>query len=303
MSYTIAYGRVFLRSNKGITPCVLLGDSSVWDPARNRRPRDWSILNGFLGTSEREIKAWLDETVKGPDREFLYNPKRGGFMHNDGFRRWVENGIKKAVSLEEFLEANRRTSVTCQLWKYGEGCAMISSNRKECETSQALDEWIESVLPLEKGWFPLIKLPEEFVLPAPWPENEPFLLKTRNYYVQDVEYGKDGNIRQVSYSHNVLEAKVFEPGARLNGLDRFKGCHKKISVSRQAKPNNIVLRMTDGPYPGLYVGHRSGRRMRIEHAENAQRFEDEKAAPKAMASIEKRYKIHCEPVVLLGTPA
>ncbi len=299
MSYTIAYGRVFLRSNMGITPCVLLGDNNVWDPVRNRRPRDWSILNHFLGASEQEIKAWLDDTVKGPDREFLYSPKAGAFMHNDGFRRWVENGIKKAVDLEDFLEANHRGSVSCILWKF-EDCKTVSSNRKECKDSQELDEWIESVLPLGKEWSPLIQLPEDFVLPNPWPKGKPFLLKSRNFYVKDVEYDEEGYIRQISYTQNVPEAKVFESDDQLKGLTRFRSCHRKVSTAKQAKPNNVVLCIKDGPYAGRYVGRRSGRRMQIERVEAAQRFEDGKAAERARASIEQRYRVHCEPVVLLG---
>lgn len=300
MSYTIAYGRVFFRSDKGITPCVLLGDNNEWDPVAKRRPRDWSVLNHFLGEDESAIRSWLDKELEGPDRERLYDPKKGAFMHNEGFRRWVENGLKKAVTLEEFCKANSRKAVACSLWRY-RGIHCESSHRAWCSTSTELDAWIEKVPPLVGDWHPVILLPENPRSVAPWPEGKPFLLKAGDVYVQGVRHGTDGLINEVSYTRNVMEAKKFVSDDELNGLNRFQRTHRKVSAGKQEKPNNVVLRITDGVHAGRYVERRSGRRMRIaSDPRYAQRFEDGKTAEKAKKSIEERYRVHCEPVVLLS---
>lgn len=297
MSYTIVYKRVFLRSGKGITPCYLKGDNNCWDPLRNRRPRDWRCLNGFLGASEETILAWLDDVISGEDCEFYFDSKKGAFMHSNGFRRWVMNSIKHAVTVENFCKTNNRRTIPCCVCRC-EGLEMRESHMTYCSTSEELDAWIDSVSSFSNEWFPVIQSPEDAVIPKSWPDGKPFLLKSGNSYVTNIVEDDKGYAVKISFSKNILNAKRFQSDTELPRLMYFKDKYRKVRAEKQDKPNNVALRITDGTYAGKYAGHRTSGKMCIESRDTAQRFEDLKAAEKARPIIERRFHIHCEPIIL-----
>lgn len=105
MSYAIEYGRQFIRSEEGITPCWLSGDNNVTEfrNGRERRERHWSCFCGFVGATEEDITTKVRSMLGGYQEHWKRHNK---WVDDESLLRWVSTGIKKSASVEDILKRN-----------------------------------------------------------------------------------------------------------------------------------------------------------------------------------------------------
>lgn len=137
MSYDIVYNTVFLRTQKGITPCILSGCNNVTEKRwtnhgyRERRARSWGIYGSYLGISEQELLHSVEEECRGGAYQEHW-VENGKWLDDAGIKRWVKRNIQNAATLEDIMLENEMRSVRCY----------VSIWNKECDNEQKLDTYI-----------------------------------------------------------------------------------------------------------------------------------------------------------------
>lgn len=151
MSYTIVYGRQFVKTTRGIIPLALFGDNNVYTPSYNfrtkrtyeKRERNWNIFCSIdlLELPEKlfltKIQAAYDE-----DREnFKHN---GKFVYKEGAQRFFQNGAKHALTLEEIFQATRN-ALDGFLTIYDQPDRFLSRQELHTvmNTTDALERWLD----------------------------------------------------------------------------------------------------------------------------------------------------------------
>lgn len=155
MSYTICYDRRFIRSGLGITPLWLAGSNNctfVRYDSRGRRyevrERDWAPMFGAAGVSEEALMREANTFVPSTYGEHFR--RDGKWVDDAAFLHFVENGIKNAITIEEFLKAIGVKSMDCYVSIWGKSTpekGYMDANHSELKacvsTTQELDEWIK----------------------------------------------------------------------------------------------------------------------------------------------------------------
>ena len=145
MSYTIMYGKQFLKTSRGIIPLALHGDNNVTEYVRGRevRERHWSVYaNDKIEFAPDEYLAYLQSFCGDEYREHFY--ANGKFVNDKGLIAWAKNGIREALTIEEIRKVIPVQSVTCYILV---GIKDSYESRTEkwryCNTTKELENWLD----------------------------------------------------------------------------------------------------------------------------------------------------------------
>ena len=106
MSYSIIYGRQFVKTTKGIIPMILSGSNNCTEFIQGREvlERNWYPMT--LSNKDKRIAIPAEELLEraraistgdGADYEFA---KQGGkWLYCKDVLKWVESGIRNAMTL------------------------------------------------------------------------------------------------------------------------------------------------------------------------------------------------------------
>ena len=146
MSYTIMYGKQFLKTSRGIIPLALHGDNNVTERVRGRevRERHWSVYaNDKIEFSPDEYLAYLKSFCGEEYQEHFY--ANGKFVNDKGLIAWAKNGIREALTIEEIRKVIPVQSVTCYILV---GIKDSYESRTEewryCNTTEELENWLDT---------------------------------------------------------------------------------------------------------------------------------------------------------------
>lgn len=103
MSYTIMYGRQFVKTSRGVIPLALYGSNNLTVSAGSDKGKVfhyWSIYarEGVEFTPEEYMDMVNSWCGKGNQQHFKMH---GRWIDDNGLIAWAKNGIKKAATVEE----------------------------------------------------------------------------------------------------------------------------------------------------------------------------------------------------------
>lgn len=299
MSYTIEYNRVFLKSNHGYTPVVLMGDSNVYSGRYNqRRVRGWTCWAGKIGVSADELTQTASNMCGGYGEHWL---RHGKWVNDKDLMNWVSSGIKLATPLEPLLQTNGLNSAECALYVYNAGSNARSEELfRFCSTTKDLDNWIEEVkdrmTKSQNGdsFLPLVKFCREDLHLPPKMEGAVLLKHGKSQYVSDIDFNEDGKVCSVSWCGDIKKAMIFNSRESIPNLTRF-GKFRAVKAEAQQKPYNVALRICSGAHHGSFVYSRGPHSLNVTPAmRSAKCYSDTRAAMKAKIEIEARFDVECE---------
>lgn len=289
MSYYVEFDRVFIRTVSGYTPLILLGDSSVYEGSspRARMARKWLVFQGLLGVTEEKILQTI-EPMLGSDEHWK---KNGKWVDDKGLISWVKNGCKHAVVLEDLLEANNRSFISCHL--HGEITGFRGSEALECYVHNTLEmeDWIcraKKAISDKPYLSPVISLNSgDRVRHPSKPRNsdEMVVLKYGQYYLTAHDD------KSTHWSKNPKSALVLS-------AEEMKNLHitgRMVSASVLTNAHNFIVAYTPpegGPvrYLNKLAGSR-GFRYSLEQ-KCARRYSTKAAAQKAIESAKRRCPLY-----------
>lgn len=260
MSYTIEYNRQFIKSDFGVTPVWLAGDSNTRDIQSQRRSRSWSCFHNLIGVTERDIMEAMELYLGGYNEHWK---KNGKYLDDKALIRWVHSGVKNAATLEQIIEENRGEirDVNCYLSVWGEGFSHKIELSAACSTTENFDVWIAQakrriavLRAAGKSAYPIVDFHTEGlrhpkISDKPLPEN--VLIKSGKDYI----YQYDAN--ELVYGPSIKKAKVFTREEAISFQDNTfspwarKG--KLIDAIRKDLPYNAVIMFDTGLYAGQYI--------------------------------------------------
>lgn len=299
MSYTIMYGKQFIKTTRGIIPMALYGSNNCTEFVKGREVREkhWGVYaNGQTEFRPEEYIKFLEGFCGGSYQEhFMKNSK---WVDDKALIRWAKNGIKNAMTLEEILEYNPWQELSCRIY-------ISYENRTEpvvCKITQELETWLDSAYKqIEK--IKATSKDEPFVvlwfngrekLRAPVKEKEPqgrviARLKGHGYitYVNDNSYSHSRDVSQAQVFENIEQARAaFEKlHFHLCGKLQFVDANKKNECR-----DFCIMVQTKTCSSGLYLQKRVRGSLRVTTAIGAtMRFSTEKAARKYIDGLQGRY--------------
>lgn len=314
MSYDICYDRCFIRSGMGITPMWLVGSNNCTESVygldgkwHERRERHWSPLCNLAGVSEAELMKKAQSYVPSHYNQHF---KRGGKWVDDaGWIRFVENGIKKAVTIEQIVSHKHNNGIVCEVtvWLYDEAKGYHDKNWYELQTTvhstEEFDAWLSKAKDRvshpkehEDIWFSIRINYDEPIRIAPEPKamNGKVAAKYKNSYIVKVD------IHGISYSKNVMGALIFD------SLEAAKKACEGHGIQIQYVDGNAVagrkewrwcIRIASGVHQGEYLRQKTASRIKLEYnSKYAKKFPTKAAAEKYIADLKKDYKIAFEAV-------
>lgn len=153
MSYEIVYERVFVKvqidAETCVLPLVLTGSNNCYEAGgrgRDRRARDWGMLAikesefqkrygipvVILDDADEYIEQFIDEEDKS-EGFFEYN---GKWIKGASFRRFWNNGLKNAMTIEEINEKRRYNTAISVFFIHRDNDP--DYNTLDCQTSEQL---------------------------------------------------------------------------------------------------------------------------------------------------------------------
>lgn len=294
MGYGIMYNSVFIKSNEGITPVVLYGESNVYDVVthgqRARRFRSWSCFQGLIGSSVDELMktaAFLVE--KNPCQEHW--KANGKWVDDAGIVQWIQNGVKRAATLENILNHNGHPNVTCFVSCWDNG----NYYRREMyiiSTTEELDAWIhcarEVMQDAEQNRYsaqPVIEfLTENVKKPrAIRPdENKIVLIKKNGVYLSKINNDSLMWDRRIKNAMNFTQKQAMEIIAKYLQT----GMAILVDAKNQRYPYDTIIAVRDTLGGISYVVAASVCAVKTSDSiENAKRYRDKTAAEEALKRV------------------
>lgn len=203
MGFDIVYDRQFIRTPRGVIPQVLIGCNNVW--SGNRRARGWS--NYFYGEfpvmTEEEL---LNRVERCCGKEFQEHFRRNGkFVDDNGLRRFVKDGIRQALTLEEIHMVRPHVLLRCRVLIYGDH--YLSKLDENCATTKEFMAWLaraeEYFANGGEGHYDVGFTTEEPLSVGNLSPSRKVIAKNGGFYLCGIGDG-------VSYSRNREDALVFE---------------------------------------------------------------------------------------------
>ena len=155
MSYSIIYGRQFVKTTKGIIPMILSGSNNCTEFIQGREvlERNWYPMT--LSNKDKRIAIPAEELLEraraistgdGADYEFA---KQGGkWLYCKDVLKWVESGIRNAMNIERinFFRPNTPLYGRIVVWH---GDKRETVHNCYCKTTQELEAFAEE---MESAW-------------------------------------------------------------------------------------------------------------------------------------------------------
>lgn len=293
MSYTIVYDRQFLRLPEGIVPLVLSGSNNCYEPmpgGRERRERDWCVFFNAPVISEKELMDRTESCCGGSYQEHF---KRGGKWVDDaGFRRFMQQGIHTARSLEEIL-AKRPVHFICALhiWPKKYNDDEKTELRQYVHTSQELSEWIAIAQKRaaqcdesEVAYYHMAFTQREPLgIPRPIIHHEPVIAQCgKDYFIS-------ASNERMKTSRNPDEAHVFANTEAARAEIPPYWLPRLRFVKASTLQGRYCLRIENAGHAGEYVKCLSRSRMHMTmHAASAHRFPTHHAAEQYAKKLTSR---------------
>ena len=152
MSYSIIYGRQYIKTSRGIIPLILEGESNVsmFSGMREVRARDWQAwakVKGRIELREEEICSIAEARYGGrtADEEVAVRLQgRTGFPNGESLRRYLVHGIKYAMPIESIVEILPRQALFG--WIGYEACGSYKAelSTDDIRTTPELEDWIDA---------------------------------------------------------------------------------------------------------------------------------------------------------------
>ena len=296
MSYDICYDRCFIKSGLGITPMWLVGSSNCTETVygtdgkfHERKERHWSSLFNFAGVSEEELMEKARSYV--PSNYNTHFMRGGKWVDDAGWIRFVENGIKKAVTIEQLLKHTHRTAMKCSLQSYEE-LTFKYALEEWVKTTAEFDDWIVRAKKFKEEsaekygpWFSIdmgLREPIRIVVPR-----DDIAGKVAAKYKGNYIVGVD--VDRISYSKRVEDAIVW------NSLEEAKAAIEKHNFPVTYIDGDSVLErknwkwriiVTSANHYGKYIKKRSARHMWFASIPAyAMKFPSKHAAEKYIAKL------------------
>lgn len=281
MSIEICYAKNFIRTSRGIIPEVLMGSSNctMYYGRKEILERNWFPLEErMIEKTPEEILAIVDEEMTNmstrPYAEmFKFAGKFVGYGKDCvSYRKWMENGIKAAHTLEEYGK-----TVWCAVDVYEQNSLNFNRSLETyCKTTKELEDWLDKATAFKTGLidnkvYTRIDFGTIKGIPVKSGINGQVIAKLNNGYVYDYKTGKSA-----SSSPNISEAIVFDSvedamgklGTRWTGLKFIK------AENKNKKSGDFVIATNRG-----YIYKLSRSRMHFtQYPKNAKRFASEKEA-------------------------
>jgi len=307
LSYDICYDRCFIRSGMGITPMWLVGSNncteSIWGldgKCHERRERHWSPLCNMAGVSEEEL---MEKAYSYVPTTYNQHFMRGGKWVDDaGWIRFVENGIKNAVSIEDVLKYTHRSKMMCRLhtWVGDDSRYWLETY---VSTTAEYDEWLRKAKELKESrndewgpWFCVdMGMREPIKIPAKKNLSGKVVAKYKNDYICSVD------------CHGIVRSPLIENAIIFDSLEKAKEvCEKQTvwqityvdgSAIEKRKEWKWAIKATTGTYQGMYVERRTAHKVRMDYSSKyAKRFPTKAAAEKYIAELRPHYSTEFEAV-------
>lgn len=307
MSYDICYDRCFLRSEMGITPMWLVGSSNCTESVygvdgkwHERLERHWSPLCNLAGVSEKEL---MERAYSYVPSHYNQHFMRGGKWVDDaGWIRFVENGIKKAVTVEQLLKFSRRSQMYCKMHVWVKDDSHFELQTWVSTTAE-FDDWLRQAKEFKASrndeWGPWFCIDMGMNEPLHIGNSDPKLpgrvaVKYKGNYVVGV------GVHGISYARRVDDALIFD------SLEAAKEACEGHGLQLQYVDGDAVaarkewdwfIRVSAGVHEGRYVGKRTASKIMMEYdTKYAKRFPTKAAAEKYIAELRPRYKAEFEAV-------
>lgn len=296
MSYTIEYDSFFFQSGKNTyIPMWFSGDNNVYETNR-RRARSWSIFMGLFDVSKEQ----LDESIKPMLGRYNQHWKRHGkWVDDKALIRWIKNGVKNAMTLEEFLTANKWRSLSCELRVYDTDTVYETyQNQAEISTNTQFSEWIRSTKSLMQmleeqhvSFYPIIRIYGENIRKKKISHHDIVLIKNTLGYLKE---STDKSTTWSKCPTEAMELSAEQAQKLIEEKDLNFRYHARLidSVSKH-KPYDAILMFADGAHEGQYVLKCTQTRIFLTYnANSAFHYQDTKAAKKAIEKIGPRFESH-----------
>lgn len=299
MSYTIMYGRQFIKTTRGIIPLALFGDNNVtvFINGREVRERHWSpYVKGRVELTPEQYMSQIQDWCGSVYQEhFMMN---GRWVNDAELIAWAKNGIKNALTIEEIRDFCPTQKLSASLYM-GVKDSFDSKNElaQTLLTTEALERWIDRAyarMDELKDQMRYIVIDLSFlgreplrILKKPEPKGEVLLLE-RNGYITD--------IADNSYccSKDISQALVFESAERGRELLRQAGFVvrnlKFVKAENKFKPRDFMIRVSTKTHAGEnYITKVSRSKLHFtSRQEYAKRFASEKEADRYIEKLRQR---------------
>lgn len=291
MSYTICYGRQFIKTSRGIIPLFLAGSNNctMFYEGREIRERDWTVMCGInlIELPGDELLAGMNEQYKDDRSEyFKFN---GKFVYRAGAIKFVENGIKNAKTVEEILSALPHQLVRCYVSEYTKSPSLNQTILQDAfvNTTSELENWLDTA----KAYVAAADPTDITYIVIKFSGVEPLWIEKTHKdptgsvlaAVKTGQYVTEFTETSLTTSKDITKAMVFASieAAKQQLPSRPRPYrYIKASAKERAAKKNFVLKVTDGNRCGLFVDRLGGRRISFSQkaATARKRFTTEKAA-------------------------
>ena len=99
------YASQFIRTETGITPCILAGSNNVWEAGNKRRVRNWSCFRNLVDVSAERLMKEAESMIGSEYQEHWKANNK--WVDDAGLMRWMKSKIKGAATVEDIMMAIR----------------------------------------------------------------------------------------------------------------------------------------------------------------------------------------------------
>lgn len=289
MSYDIVYARQFIRCSKGIIPLVLIGPSNCYTPTykgRERRVREWAPLFRDPVMSEDALMQTVESCCGRQYQEhFKWHSK---WVDDKGFRSFVRNGIRDAMTIEEILSASSMNALHCKLtiWTKPDS-HRFEDLSKAVRTTQELEDWLDEAQQYyearheeESIYFDMRFMTDQpLKIHKPAASATPVVAMNKNAYIRAV------TPTSISMSPDPNDALVFasqaEAYAQIPQYFHNKLRYVKAECVQKKKEWCYVIRVESGTHTGRFVQKLTRKHLRFcFEPKEAHHFPSKQAAEK-----------------------
>ena len=287
MSYSIMYASQFIRTETGITPCILAGSNNVWEAGNKRRVRDWSCFRNLVDVPAERLMKEAESMIGSEYQEHWKANNK--WVDDAGLMRWMKSKINSAATVEDIMMANPDICfIHCyaSVWR---GLHQEIQVDTYIHNSAEFIEWVASYRKIQKDVGTSIYAVVDFGVEkicaptVPHSGDEKFLLKRQGLYLIKVE---DTGLTFSSDIHSALELS-HEQSLAIIKNHRINAA--LVKAENKHLPHNSVIKVIQGNYAGSYIWRVTRKDIRYTYNVNqAKRSPPTSAAEKARKNIERK---------------
>jgi len=291
MSYTIEFDRQFIRSTRGITPVWLCGENNVTTGYGHSEKvaRSWCVFLSILYASKEQL---LDEakSISGSQEHWKKGSK---WINDEELFKWVENGCRQALPVEDIIEYNNFGVIDCYLHLY-DGFSTSRILEAQVKTTFEFDAWLDQAkeeIELNKkagnSIYPVVSFNSGYRIThtnkSERRGTDKVFIKKKGYYL--VEACPTSS----SWTKDPQQAKIltYDEALKLTAECQFiLRDVKYVSAKTLVNPGNLVIHLTEGRYAGNYINKLTRSRFYYSSSiDRAHKYSTKAAAQKAVNRV------------------